>query len=110
MVRATQLLSICVFLMLALVNANQAQAQSTYQLGPFVAIGFGETASLAESDAYGEAWKMLESIQAELPGGHEIIDLVVESGELVGDSYFLEFHVVIQSVLIPKLGGGGSVN
>lgn len=96
MLRATKILSVCIFLALAFANVGQAQAQSTYELGPIMVIGDGETAEEAEANAYGEAWDMVESIAAFLPEGHEIVDFVVESEELIGTTFILEFSLVVE--------------
>ena len=107
MLRATKLFSVVFFLMLSMASVSQAQAQSTYELGPFLAIGFGETASQAQADAYAEAWDMVDSIAAILPQGHEIIDFVVESQEQLGNSCMLEFHIVVGYDGLPGVVGPG---
>ena len=108
MLRSTKFMFVCLFLTFAFVNVGQAQAQSTYELGPFMAIGSGETASEAEANAYGEAWDIVAAMAEVIPEGHEIIDFVVESGQLVGDTYFLEFHLVVEYDPNPPGGGGGT--
>jgi hypothetical protein len=104
MLRATKILSVCIFLALAFANVGQAQAQATYELGPFLAIGDGETPTEAEANAYGDAWDIVAAIAAVLPEGHEIIDFVVESEALFGTTFFLEFHLVVE---YDSNGGGG---
>ena len=96
MLCATRLLSVCFFLALAFANVGQAQAQATYELGPFLVIGDGVTSVQAEENAYGEAWDMVETIANALPEGHEIVDFVVESEELLGTVFILEFSLVIE--------------
>jgi hypothetical protein len=105
--RATKILSACFFLTMAFVGSDQAQAQSTYELGPFVAIGVGRTSSMAEANAWSEAWDIVAVMAEVIPDGHEIIDFVVERAELVtSNTYILEFHLVIEFDPNPPGGGG----
>ena len=107
MLPATKLLPVFFFLALAFAHVGQAQAQATYELGPFLALGDGETPAEAEANAYGDAWDIVAGIAAILPEGHEIIDFVVENGELIGTTYWLEFHIVVE--YDPNGGGGEEV-
>jgi hypothetical protein len=88
-------------------GANQAQAD-TYEMGPFTVTGFGPTDSLAEADAYGEAWDIIIGILDDLPEGHVMIDFVIESGVLLAPGvYELQFHIVIEYDPFAPSGGGG---
>ena len=107
MLRATKAFSSLLFVALVLLSANQAQAD-TYEMGPFSVTGFGSTDTLAEADAYGEAWDIVMDIMDGLPEGHVMIDFVVESGTLVAPGvYVLEFHIVIEFDPFSPGGGGG---
>lgn len=103
MLRATKILSACLFMVLMLANCEQLNA-ATYEVGPFQVEGFGATAEEAEENAYGEAWDVMVAIDAMLPPGDEIVEFVVEYEELIlPTTYVLEFHLVIEEAA----GGGG---
>ena len=105
--RASKFSSVFFFLILVLTSISQTQAQSTYELGPYLAIGAGETATEARTNAYIEAWDIIDSMAAILPAGHDVIDFVVDSGELIGDTYFLEFFVIVEYDSSGRRGNGG---
>ncbi len=111
MLRATKLFSVLLFAAIAFAGTSQVNADTyTYEMGPYTVTGYGFTDSLAADDAWDQAYDIMASIEASLPENEEIIDLVVESGALIGPGeYRLVFHVVIEGdvPVVPSEEGPG---
>jgi hypothetical protein len=96
MLRAIRIVSVCFLITLGLAGISQAQAQSTYELGPYVAFGIGESESEAEGKAYIEVWEIVDSVEEYLPEGHEVVGLLIGGEDWIGDTYSIEFYIVVQ--------------
>lgn len=108
MIRTTKVFSVCLFLLALFSNGNYLCGQSTYEIGPFVAIGFGQTEETAEESAWEEVWDIVAVMATVIPQGHKIVDIAVEyQGPATINTYMLEFHLVVAFQSSPSGGGPG---
>lgn len=95
MTNLRRVLSVGCFAVLLLTCVSHAHAQSTYELGPFIATGEGETVSQSMSSAFDDVSDIKASIRKTLPDGHMIVDSVIHYEEQLGDTYIIEFSVTV---------------
>lgn len=109
MLRRTPLLAMMLGLMASFLVASPTFAQSaTYELGPFMAIGFGQTQIQAEKNAWDEAWVIADAIESVIPTGHGIVDFAGIQGRHTDENTFLlEFYLVVAIYYDSSDGGPG---
>ena len=97
MLRSLKISLVCLSLLLMSAHCRTALADMvTYELGPFVVEGKGNTYDQAEANAFSAMWAMVDEIESELPEGHVLLDVVVEDqGQMAKFEYFIKFHVVV---------------